>query len=262
MRKWVSALAGASAVLITAGCNNPLDVQNKNNPDVERAFSTPASVEQIIGTTFQLIYQAHQNTNTSIQPQLFNMAFESYASVANFGMATRAALPRQPILNYRGNQTANENYRDFANLTRAVRLAASGVANLDRLVKAGRTTATAARDSRDRMFSLFTNGVGLGELALAYDSAAIVTPATPDKEVPPLSAAKDVMVAALALLDSAQAEAAKATGQTLPSTWINGLGMTTADFVRFVRSYRARLRAGCGRLEPGRARKGSSCPTA
>src|SRR5919202_2942167 len=119
MRKLIIAFAGAAAVLGTVSCSDPLNVENQENPDVPRAFSTPSSVEQIIGTGYQLVFIGNEGSNAAIRPQLQNMAFENYASVANFGMALRGALPRLPISNVRGNQTQTEVYRDFSHLSRA-----------------------------------------------------------------------------------------------------------------------------------------------
>lgn len=254
MRILQSILAG---VVVTAalGCGDePLGVENTNNPDVDRAFSTPAGIERIIGTTFQLIQIGNHGSNTAIKPQLFNMAFESYASVANNGMAVRAALPRLAIQNTRGNQTSTENFRDFAHLQRAARLAANAIAAVDSLSANNRSLGTPEQDARGRAFAFFSNGVALGNVALAYDSAAILTPALQfgSTEVPPLSGYSDVMDAALAMLDSAIENAAGMDDLTIPSSWINGNGMTSAQFVRLVRSYKARLRAGVARTPADR----------
>jgi hypothetical protein len=249
MRMVKSILAGVVVVTGVLACDEPLGVDNTNNPDVNRAFSTPAGIERIIGTTFQLIQIGNHGSNTAIKSQLFNMAFESYASVANNGMAVRAALPRLAIQNTRGNQTATENFRDFAHLQRAARLAANAIAAVDSLKARSRSLGTAAQDARGRAFAFFSNGVAVGNVALAYDSAAIITPELQfgSTEVLPLSGYSDVMDAALALLDSAIANAAGMGTLALPSSWINGNAMTSAEFVRFVRSYKARFRAGVAR---------------
>ena len=61
------------------------------------------------------------------------------------------------------------------------------------------------------------------------------------------------MKAALAALDTAVAIANSAAASTgangfpLPPTWLNGQSLTQADFVRLVRSYKARFRAGVAR---------------
>ena len=249
-----SILAGVVVATAALGCDEPLGVDNTNNPDVDRAFSTPAGIERIIGTTFQLIQIGNHGSNTAIKPQLFNMAFESYASVANNGMAVRAALPRLSIQNTRGNQTASEVFRDFAHLQRAARLSANAIAAVDSLKARSGSLGTAAQDARGRAFAFFTNGVALGNVALAYDSAAIITNELPfgSVEVPPLSGYADVMDAALALLDSAIAQAGAMGTLSTPSSWINGNAMDRAALIRLIRSYRARFRAGVARTPADR----------
>ena len=63
------------------------------------------------------------------------------------------------------------------------------------------TLGSAARDARARAFSRFVQGVALGNLALAYDSASILTendnPQADAEVVVPLSSYKVVMAAAL-----------------------------------------------------------------
>ncbi|HEU4563634.1 MAG TPA: hypothetical protein VFS05_03255, partial [Gemmatimonadaceae bacterium] len=252
MRKSVIALAGVAAALTVVGCDNPLEVKNTNNPDVERAYSTPSGVEQVIGTLYQQIFSADQGSAASIHPQMLNMAFENYASVANNGMSLRASIPRIEIQNGRGNQTALENLRDFSRLQRAARTASNTIGALDTLIARGQTIGTPQRNARARAFAFFANGVALGNVALAYDSAAIANSSLPfpTTEVPELSSAKTVMDAALASLDSALAiitSITPASAATLDAAWINGNAMTADQFARFIRSYRARFRAGVAR---------------
>ena len=93
---------------------------------------------------------------------------------------------------------------------------------------------------------------------MAYDSAAIVTPGLASDFIPQLSGATDVMRAAIAMLDSAIAIAADPAalgggGFPLPPEWVSGNTLTRDDFVRVVRSLRARFRAGIARTPAERA---------
>ena len=247
MRKLVMAFAGSAAALGALACDNPLEVKNQNNPDVERAFGSPASVEQLIGTTFQLIFSANLGSSTALNPALMAMSFENASPLGNFGMGVRSALPRVSIQNTPGNQTATENFRDFSGLTRAARLAVNGILAIDKFRPTGGLGSTGAT-SRADAFAHFTTGVANLHLAMTYDSAAIITPATikalPDEEaVPPLSGYREVAAAGMQMLDSAIiiATAAGSTMPSLPDTWINGNALTQANFLRFMRSMRARL---------------------
>ena len=91
-----------------------------------------------------------------------------------------------------------------------------------------------------------------------YDSAAIVLPATPTTGAPPaLVGHANVMTQALADLDSALtiARSSAVTGSlaAFTSTWINGLSIDQPTFIKIVRSYQARFRAGVARTPTERA---------
>ena len=115
------------------------------------------------------------------------------------------------------------------------------------------------QDARARAFAFFINGASLGYLAMAYDSAAIVTPSVPSDVVPDLAFYPDVATAGLALMDSAIAittsanASSGANGFPLPSTRFNGLALTQAQFVQFIRAHQARIRAGIARTPTERA---------
>jgi hypothetical protein len=260
MRKLATSLMSVAALAAVAGCSD-LDVTNRNNPDVERTYSTPQQIEQLISSLYNTIHNGVHGTTSSIVPAFQVMAFESYGTVANFGMGTRSGMPRGPIDNNRNNVTFTENFRIFAHMQQRAREASNGVQALDRLLAAGGTIGQPGADNRPlniraRTFALFANGVALGNVALAYDSAAIVThqsvPAT--EATPPLSHYSDVMVAAIVMLDSAisQANAPGNGAFSVPTGWINNGGndMAHADFIRLIRSHRARFRAGVAR-NPG-----------
>jgi hypothetical protein len=249
-------MAVACAGLLAACTEgNVLTVQNLNNPDVARAYSTPAGVESIIGTLYQ---QFNNGWNTvNLEPAAAQMSFEGFSTVANYCMNVRdALLPVQAITNGPGNQCDSQNLADFSNFQKLARNAANLVQALDGITKAGGTTGSTAEDLRDRGFAQFVDGISLGYAAFMYDSAAIVTNVVNSNAIPDLSGYQDVMTAALAELDSALATAGGATataGFPLPTGWVNGNGMTQAQFVQFVHSWKARLRAGNARTPAERA---------
>lgn len=258
VRLW-SAIAAVSAAALVAGCNdNPLSVQNTDNPDVPRVYSTPAGVEAIVGKLFQQMWNAQQgNIGLGVQSQV--MSFESHSGLANFGMGARASIPRQPVSNTVGNSDQSIIYNDFDELTRNARSAANAIAALKAFVAAGNSTGSPARDARAISFAYFNLGYGLANVAMLYDSAAIITPLVPSDEVPPLSPAADVMAAALEMLDSAiaVAESPQATtgtnGWPIPSDWVSGDEITIARWEQIIHSYKARFRAGVARTPAERA---------
>ena len=260
MRKHVSQyIAGGGVLLGLMACSgDSLNVVNINNPDVARAYATPSGVEGVVaGLGVQL--NNTQRATESVNTQARILAGENIASVANFGMAARSQIPRSIISNELGNDNQTGNLANFNQFSRVSRTASNAIAAVNRLATTGQTIGSPAQDARAKAFAFLVLGQALGNLALAYDSAAIVTPATPSDEVPGLSGAAQVNTAALQMLDSAIAIANSAAATTgangfpLPTTWISGVALTRDNFVRLARSFKARLRAGVARTPAARA---------
>lgn len=258
MRKHVTRFATAGSLLGLAACGERLDIANVNNPDVARAYATPAGVEGVVAGLGVQVFNTQRATE-SVNTQAKVLAAESFASVANFGMAVRAAVPRSVISNELGNDNQAGNLANFNQFSRVSRTASNALAALDRLTTSGGTLGSPAQNARAKAFGFFILGQALGNLSLAYDSAAIVTPATPSDEVPGLSSAAAVNTAALAMLDSAIAAANSpnatngSNGFPLPNTWLNGQSVSRDLFIQLARSYKARLRAGVARTPAQRA---------
>lgn len=286
-------LASACLVAVVAGCrDNTLAVEDLNNPDVTRVFATPGGVEATIASGFQTYYNSIINTSNCTGcgsvalPSLITIDGEQYSSLNNFSMGPRGGIPRNPIQNPRGGSGI---FNEFSGLSRGSRLAVNAVNALDALLKSGQTTGSAlpltpttyanaaadsAQDMRDRAFGLFIIGMNLGQLALQYDSAAIVGPGMKSDSVAPLSKAYDVMGAALAMLDSANVYASKKWGCTactpaggavtnfqtsvsIPASWTQtasmSVGTPTSQFPRFIESMEAYFRANVARNATDRA---------
>jgi hypothetical protein len=129
-------------------------------------------------------------------------------------------------------------------------MATIGIAAMDKLGTLG----TPAQDARARSFARFVQGVAFGNLALAYDSASIVSETDGAQDIVPLSYYPDVMAAAILELDSAITIARNNSGAfPLPNTWVNGVALDTTGFFRLIRSYKARFRASVGRTPAERA---------
>jgi len=258
MRPHVTIMVATGALLGLTACSGDLAVTNLNNPDVARAYATPAGVEGVIAGLGVQVFNTQRATE-SVNTQAKIFAGETFASVANFGMAARAQIPRSIISNELGNDNQTGNLANFNQFSRVSRTAANAIQAVNRLAETKQTIGSPAQDARAKAFAFYILGQALGNLSLAYDSAAIVTPATPTDEVPKLSAAADVNATALAMLDSAIAianSAAATTGSNgfpLPNTWLNGQSVSRDQFVRLARSYKARYRAGIARTPAQRA---------
>ena len=248
MRNFRLALCGGLALGLVA-CSD-LGVNDVTDPDRNRVLGTPADVESFIGATYAQIQNATLGgSNDDIQTQLQVMGMENVSGLANFAMGPRGAIPRNPIDNSRGGQGNAGNVRDFQVLHRAARMATIGLSRLNVL-----TLGSATRDKRAKMFARFSQGVALGNLALVYDSASILTENDDPVAAIPLSYYPAVMTAALGYLDSALAIATTTSGAfPLPDTWINGIAMTQTQFVQLIHSYKARLRASVARDPTERA---------
>jgi hypothetical protein len=236
----VTSLA-ATYCMVTASCSD-LAVRNVNDPDIDRVYATASSIETTIGTRFQ----ACHNARAGVWNQMAHLALDGFTS-------GNESIPRPPIANYAGATPST--YADYSNFGTNGRIAANLVTALDGLIARGGTLGNTAQDLRARAFSFFAIGCHLGWLAMVYDSAAIVTPGIRGDSVPELSAASDVMRTAISMLDSAVAVAtqpAATAGFPLPASWMGGNALSRDDFVRLLRSFRARFRAGVARTKAER----------
>lgn len=258
----VSAIALGTASLLTACTEQPLSVTNPNQPDITLAYGSANNVEAVIGKIFQQMFNGQYAASDDIWTQTLVLSFESSSQLGNFGMGTRSIIPRPLIDNSIGNSVAIGNYRDYDHLSRNARGATNAIAASNAFGVAG--FGSPARLARAKSFAYFALGYGLGHLSLIYDSAAVVTPATPQSDVPALSSSAAVNAAALAALDSALtlANSADATtgsgGWPIPKEWwlSSGTSSTGPDrttWIRIIRSFRAKFRAGVARTPAERA---------
>jgi hypothetical protein len=241
-----SLLAGA---LVLGACSDPLEVKNVDNPDIAAVLRTPRDVETLAGRLYQNVHSStvtvltatNAASNNGIYPQMLTLGLENASQLNNFGMGPRASIPRQAIDNARGNSLQVEHLRNFQ---RGQNSAQTAAAVLERIADSAFTIGSAAQNARVRSFAHFALGTALGNVALTYDSAAIARPGLRDS-TPPLVGYQDVMAAALANLDTAQSIAESSVFTlSLPSTWLaQSADMPKANYIRVIRSYKARFRA-------------------
>jgi hypothetical protein len=226
-------------------CSDTLVVQDPNDPDRDRALGRPADVEAFISNTYAQIQNATLGgSNDDLQTQMQVMGMENTSALANFAMGPRGAIPRTPIENTRNSTGDVGNFRDFTVLHRAARMATIGIAAMNKLGTLG----SPAADARARSFARFVQGVAYGNLAMAYDSASLMSENDDPQAIQPLSDHLAVLDAAYVMLDSA-IEIARANPGSfpLPNTWISGIALDTTGFFRLIHSYKARFRAGVAR---------------
>ena len=173
MRAFRYALFGVLALTV-ARCNQPLTVDNTNNPDRDKALASVTDLENFLSTTYAVMHSGTLGGgggSFGLQPQLLTQGMENVSGLANFAMGPVSAIPRNQLSNFPGAQGTLEAYRDFLVVHRAARLATLALVRLQTF-----SLGSPARDARARAFARFVQGVSLGNLALAYDSAVIVTP--------------------------------------------------------------------------------------
>ncbi len=255
MRKLATGLSLVAVAIATGACSDALSVANLNNPNVGQVLATATDIESVFAQGFlQIGFTANSIHTNNISPQLNAMSLENYANVANFDMVYRASIPRLFIDNSINNSGSDVHFADFQNMEKLARTMSNAVAALDKFTGAGNTLGSAGQNARARAWGFFNLGLALGNLALVYDSAAIVQPSTPTTVIPPLSSYTDVMKTALADLDTAIAIATSAGAtSTFAASWINGFTVDQPTFIKMARSYKARYRAGVARTPAERA---------
>ncbi len=242
-------LLGATLLLGTVGCQD-LAVTNPNNPDRERATSTPGDVQSIAATSFLTLWTTTMGNSPGIT--LSVMADEASTGFADFGNLDLSREPRQALDNSTVYQRRGvvenpwyDSYRIISSVNDALVAIQKGV-----VITEGGADVT----MRTRAFAKLMQGVAHGYLGLRFDRAYVadetMDPETTNFELQPYAEVRD---AALAQLAEAAA-LASANTFTIPSTgWINGLTLTNLDIVRIANFYSARFLAYTPRTPEERA---------
>jgi hypothetical protein len=238
-------------------CGDMLTVEDPDRADRDRIFARPADVEGFASGQFQQIMLGTTDSLARVHTGMLTAAFENASGLANNGLGPRSNIPRSSIGNERGNAYQNENFADFRILSITARNAATV---LQRAKAPGFTLGTTVGPDEQRLkaWGHFVHGVALGYLSMVYDSAGVPRPTDGPEDVPPLEGYQAVNTAAIMAFDSALAYATSTTTtmSDLPGGWLSGAGgaaTTRAQFVRVIRSFRARMRAGVARNPTERA---------
>jgi hypothetical protein len=253
----VRAHSALLALLAAVACREPLLVENLNNPETERVFRQPASIEAAIGSSYQVCRNHHNEDN--LYEQLMTMSGESYSQLNNFSMGPRGSIPRTPVLNNKSASQA-EGGR-YGALQRATRFTANAVQALDNLRATdldGLALDSDEQDQRARAMGFFGVACTLGIVGLAWDSAGSLADlhTIPVDSVPGLKGGHEVVADAISYLDSAIAIATSAStngGFPTEPEWFGGNSLDADDFARLARSWRARFRAQVARTPTERA---------
>lgn len=253
MIRTVIRYAAIAAVVGLGACD--LAVKNPNQPETQRVLSSPVDVESLLGNYYKRWHSGMWGSLSNVQGMTNVQSFEDYSSLSNNCMGQRVGIPRAPNDNSIGNGCAAEQSRVYFYMAEVNRVASSILATLG---TTGFTLGSTNQDNRAKAFGQFLRGVSLGYSALIYDSSAVVDQSTDAQDPGKLSGYKDVAAASMDALqksiDFANTPGTGAGGFPLPAGWIpSSTSMTQAEFVKLVRSYRARIRAGTARTPAERA---------
>lgn len=234
-------------LLFAMGCDNPLNVENENDPDRSRALGSPEDVESLIRDSYLQAKDVLLSAD-GINMQLGVVAFENSSTAANFGQHERSTFPRGPIINTSSDQFRPEYYEVWAGEYSAIRSASDGLAQMD----AGLTLGDETDDARARAFGKFVLGYAHAVLAITYDKASIYDETTPIVPVQPLVPYGEVMTAALGYMQEAIDIAEANPDMSFPEDWL-GEEADMERFVEIVNSYKARYRTQVARTPEERS---------
>lgn len=262
IRKLMScgALLGAMSL---AACE--LQVDNPVSPSGQKVLASPNDAEALVGGYYKRwhagLYGGAVASATTIDMMAAVMSFENFSTLANFCQSARNGFPRPTNANNVGNTCAGEQARVYFYMEEVVRVATSVLAQTEdpTFVSAAAGAGwSAARMLRAKAFAQFLRGLSLGYLGLMYHEGAIVSVGQagddPGALVPYAEVADSAYMALANAITHATAASAADPTITIPQEWIpTSMTLTMGNFVRVIRSHRARLRADMGRTPAERA---------
>lgn len=262
MRKIIPGVVLAAAIGLGA-CDNKLTVTNPNAGNTSQVLGTPADAENLLGSYYKRFMVGAYGSISDMEAMADEFSFMNYSSLANNCMNSHAPFVGASNVNSPGNTCNLEQYRLYSISAEVGRVASTILTKLD----SGLTLGSAQRNNRARAFGEFLRGISLGYVALFYDSLAIISPKMGTGDdcldkgggcIGPLrsytQAADSAYAALQRAIDYAGQAGSGGDGFPLPGNWIpSSKSFTQAEFVKLMRSYRARLRANMARTPTERA---------
>lgn len=243
---------GALALLAVVPACLDMDVVNQNQPDADRALSSPSDVEALLSTGY---YRFWNGTQKYLSLPMSVSAHEITSSWGNWGMQDRGTRPRiawdnSPTYSNRGMLTTpwSQLYQAISNVTDGIVALEGG---LDFVGPDGEDL-----NPRALAYARFVQGVAHGWLAMTFDRAIIFDETVNLEDgVPQPSPYTEVMAAAQGYLEEAIAIAEANTFQ-LPegdNSWISERPLTNTELAQWAHSYLARYLAAVARTPAERA---------
>ncbi|MGQ0703543.1 MAG: hypothetical protein ACT4PM_10470 [Gemmatimonadales bacterium] len=234
-----------------------LVVINPNNPSQVQVKGTPSDLDNFLGSLYRRWHSGLYGVTGNVWGMMNIMSFENYSTLANNCQNRSYPVPdASPADNQIGNACGGEQGLIYNRHSETGR----GAADVLRRMNEGLSFGSPGQDARNRAFAEFIRGLSLGYLSLVYDSSAVIKPddpLTPAGTAEPGELAKytavfeEAMVAFQNALDAASDPAATGPGGfALPSNWMftnQPSSVTATEFIKILRSYRARIRASLAR---------------
>jgi hypothetical protein len=196
-----------AAVLFSAACVE-LDVVNTNQPDIERALSSPADVQRIAGGSVLSWYLAASHYEPNMMLQV--TADAATANFGNFGMRFNNEEPRIPYNNNSASGDELAARRPWRDMYSALGAAndAIGALNGGVVIPGG-----VDENERVRSVALFTQAAVHSYLGMMFDQAFVVTSPPVASALPQLRPYGEVLDSAMVLWDELIALTAGKTWQ-------------------------------------------------
>ncbi|MES2177933.1 MAG: hypothetical protein V4550_08685 [Gemmatimonadota bacterium] len=252
-RNLIRSAALVAALGLTA-CERSLEVTNPNSGDSKKVLATATDAENLVGGYFKRWSTGLYGSLTVIEGMTGVMSMMNFSSLANNCLNARLPFAGANNDNTPGNVCTGEQFRIYTIENEVQRVASTFLAQ----VEAGLDLQSTARKSRDQAFAEFLRGMAIGHIAMFYDSTAIVTTKTDPQDAGTLVSYKEAGDSAMAAfqraIDYASAPVTGSEGFPIPITWIpTPTALSQAEFIKVVRSYRARVRANIARTPAERA---------
>ena len=246
--------AALAATVGLGACERNLAVTNPNAGETARVLGTPLDAEALLGTYYKRWSTGVYGNIADLEGIANIYSLLSYSSLANNAMNSHAPFSGATNNNGPGNVASAEQSRLYFYMGEVDRVASSFLTQQT----AGLTLGTPARDARAKSYAEFLRAMSLGYEAIVYDSAAIISEGMDGQDPGTLSAYTVVFDSSMAAfqraIDIASAPATGSDGFPLPFTWLpSPTSFTAQEFVRLMRSYRARIRASVARTPAERA---------
>ncbi len=248
MRNLIRFAVLASVVGVGACSDNSLAFTNPNSGDTKRVLGSPADAENLLGTYYKRWSTGVYGSTTDIEGMANIFSLMNMSSLANNCQNSHYPFSTSVNFNLPGNTCQGEQSRLYSIMGEVNRVAS----NFLTLEGAGLTEGSAAQDNRDKAFAEFLNGISIGYVAMMYDSLAVVYTGQSTQDPGVLigykAAADSAMLHLQAAIDLTNASNSSPQGFPLPSTWIpSPTSFTQAEFIKLIRTYRARIRANMAR---------------